>query len=86
VKFQTQASCEPCVFEFRHALEVNLTSELQHLDNFQVAEDCVVLFAVRYFLNPLSTKCHFAYISGADPNMIFVLQRTTPVTTGKSKE
>jgi len=41
---------------------------------------------VRNSSNPLSKKCHFGHISGADLNMIFVLQRTAPVTTDKSKE
>ena len=41
---------------------------------------------MQYSSNPLSKKCHFGYVGGADPNMIFVLQRTAPVTTGKSKE
>ena len=74
------------VLVIRRGSEVNLESELQHLDNFHVADYCVVLFAVRYSSNSLSKKCHFGYISDADPNMIFVLQRTAPVTTGKSKE
>jgi len=56
-------------------------SEIQHLDNFQVADYCVVLFAVRYSSNPLSKQCHFGHVGGADPNMIFVLQRTAPVIT-----
>ena len=34
----------------------------------------------------MSKKCHFGHVSGADPNMVFVLQRTAPVITGKSKE
>jgi len=65
--------------------EVNLASELQHLD-ISDSDCCVVLFVVRYSSNPLSKKCHIGHVGGADPNMIFVLQRTTPVTTGKSKE
>jgi len=43
-------------------------------------------FAVRYSSNPLSKKCHFGHVGGADPNMIFILQRTARVTTCKSKE
>ena len=46
----------------------------------------VVFFAVRYSSNPLSKKCHFGHVGGADRNLTFVLQRTAPVTTGKSKE
>ena len=65
----------------RRGSEVNLVSELQHLDNFQVVDYCVVLFAIRYSSNPLSKQCHFGHVGGADPNMIFVLQRTAPVTT-----
>ena len=57
-----------------------------HFDNSQVTEYCVVLFVVRYSSNPLSKKCHFGHVGGVDPNMIFVLQRTAPMITGKSKE
>ena len=57
-----------------------------HFDNSQVTEYCVVLFTVRYSSNPLPKQCHFGHIGGADPNMIFLLQRAAPVTTGKSKE
>jgi len=57
----------------RRGSEVNLASELQHLDNFQVADYYVILFIVRYFLNPLSKKCHFRHVGGADPNLTFVL-------------
>jgi len=41
---------------------------------------------VRYSSNPLSKKCHFGHVGGADRNLTFVLQRTAPVTTSKSKE
>ena len=41
---------------------------------------------MRYSSNPLSKKCHFGHIGGADPNLTFALQSTAPVTTGKSKE
>ena len=61
-------------------------SELQHFDNLYVADYCIVLFAMRYSLNPLSKQCHFGHASGAKPNMIFILQRTAPMITGKSKE
>ena len=74
------------ILVIRRDSEVNLASELQHLDNFQVADYCVVLFTMRYSSNSLSKKCHFGHVGGADPNMIFVLQRNAPVTTGKSKE
>ena len=43
-------------------------------------------FAVRYSSNPLSKKCHFGHVGGADHNLTFVLQKTAPVTTDKSKE
>jgi len=46
----------------------------------------VVFFAVRYSSSPLSKKCHFGHIGGADHNLTIVLQKTIPVTTGKSKE
>jgi len=46
----------------------------------------VVFFAVRYSSSPLSKKCHFGHVGGADRNLTFVLQKTAPVTTGKSKE
>ena len=70
----------------RRGSEVNLASKLQHLDNFQVADCCVILFTVRYSSNPLSKKCHFRHVGGADRNLTFVLQKIAPVTTGKSKE
>ena len=41
---------------------------------------------MRYSSNPLSKKCHFGYVGGADRNLTFVLQKTAHVTTGKSKE
>ena len=41
---------------------------------------------MRYSSNPLSKKCHFGNVGGADRNLTFVLQRTARVTTGKSKE
>jgi len=41
---------------------------------------------VRYSSNPLSKKCHFGHVGGADRNLTFVLQKTAPVTTSKSKE
>ena len=41
---------------------------------------------MRYSSSPLSKKCHFGHIGGADPNLTFVLSRTAPMTTGKSKE
>ena len=40
----------------------------------------------QYSSNPLSKKCHFGHAGGVDLNLIFVLQMTAPVTTGKSKE
>ena len=43
-------------------------------------------FAVQYSSNPLSKKCHFGHVGGADHNLTFVLQKIAPVTTGKSKE
>ena len=36
--------------------------------------------------NPLSKKCYFGHVGGADLNLIFVLQRIAHVTTGRSKE
>ena len=41
---------------------------------------------MRYSSNPLSKKCHFGHVGGADRNLTFVLQRIAPITTGKSKE
>ena len=41
---------------------------------------------MRHSSSPLSKKCHFGHICGADSNLTFVLQRTALVTTGKSKE
>jgi len=41
---------------------------------------------VRYSSSPLSKKCHFGHVGGADRNLTFALQKTAPVTTGKSKE
>jgi len=43
-------------------------------------------FVVRYSSNPLSKKCHFGHVGGANHNLTFVLQKTAPVTTDKSKE
>jgi len=74
------------ILVIKHGSKVNLVSELQHFNNFHVANYCVVIFAVRYSSNPLSKKCHFGHVGGVDPNMIFIFQRTAPVTTGKSKE
>ena len=70
----------------RRSSAVNLAFGLQHFDIFLDSDCFVVLFAVRYSSNPLSKKCHFGHVGGADPNMIFVLQRIAPITTGKSKE
>ena len=36
--------------------------------------------------NPLSKKCHFGHVGGADPNQTFMLQRIAPVFALKSKE
>ena len=41
---------------------------------------------MRYSSNPLSKKCHFGHVGGADRNLTFVLRKTAPVTTDKSKE
>ena len=41
---------------------------------------------MRYSSDPLSKKCHFGHVGGADRNLIFVLQRTAPVTADKPKE
>jgi len=41
---------------------------------------------VLYSSNPLSKKCHFGHVGGADRNLTFVFQKTALVTTGKSKE
>ena len=41
---------------------------------------------MRYSSNPLSKKCHFGHVGGADHNLTFVLQKTAHVTTGKSNE
>ena len=41
---------------------------------------------MRYSSGPLSKKCHFEHVGGADRNLTFALQKTAPVTTGKSKE
>ena len=41
---------------------------------------------MRYSSNPLSKRCHFGHVGGADRNLTFVLQRTAPVTADKSKE
>jgi len=41
---------------------------------------------VRYSSSPLSKKCHFGHVGGADRNLTFVFQKTAPVTSGKSKE
>jgi len=76
---------ESRILLIRRGSEMNLASKLQRLDNFQVTDYCVVLFAVRYSSNPLSKKCYFGHVGGTDPNMIFILQSTTPVTTGKIK-
>ena len=43
-------------------------------------------FAVRYSSIPLSKKFHFGHVGGADHNLTFVLQKTAPTTTDKSKE
>ena len=57
--------------------------------DFHVGEQDAGLRILAIFIlssNPLSKKCHFGHINSADPNMIFVLQRTTPVITDKSRE
>jgi len=41
---------------------------------------------VRYSSNPLSKKCHFGHVGGADPNLTFVLQESAPVFALKSRE
>jgi len=41
---------------------------------------------MRYSSNLLSKKYHFGYVGGADPNLTFMLPRTAPVFTLKSKE
>jgi len=50
------------VLVIRCGSEVNLASKLQHFDNFQIVDYCVVLFMVRYSSNPLSKYCHFGYV------------------------
>ena len=40
---------------------------------------------MRYSSDPLSKKCHFGHVGGADRNLTFVLQKTAPVTIDKSK-
>jgi len=77
---------ELCSLVIRRGSKVNLASELQYLDIFQVSDCRVVLFVVPYSSNPLSKKCHFGHVGDTDPNLIFVLQKTAPVTTSKSKE
>jgi len=80
---------ELCVLVIRRESDVNLTSELQDLTIvrfFITANYCVVLFAVRYSSNPLSNKCHFGHVGGADLNLMFVLQRKTPVFVLKSRK
>ena len=46
----------------------------------------VLLFAVRYSSDPLSKRCHFGYMGGADPNIAFGLQNTTSVFTERNRE
>ena len=75
-----------CVSVIRCGSEVNLAPELKHFDNFQVAYCCVVLIAVRYSSNPLSKKCYFGHVGGANPNLTFVLQKAAPVFALKSRE
>ena len=41
---------------------------------------------MHYSSNPLSKKCHFGHVGGADLNLTFVLQKTTPVFALKSRE
>ena len=41
---------------------------------------------MRYSSNPLSKKCHFERVDGADQNMVFVLQKTAPIIVDKSRE
>jgi len=54
--------------------------------SFSYTNCCVFPFAVWYSSNSLSKKCHFGHIGGADPNMIFVLQKTAIVIADKSRE
>ena len=41
---------------------------------------------MRYSSNPLSKKCHFEHVGGADPNLTFVLQEAALVFALKSRE
>jgi len=41
---------------------------------------------VRYSSSPLSKKCHFGHVGGADRNLTFALQKTVLVTIVKSKK
>ena len=43
-------------------------------------------FAVPHSSAPLSKKCHFGYVGGADRDLTFTLQRTVPVTADRSQE
>ena len=74
------------ILVIKHGSEVNLVSELQHFNNFHIANYCVVIFVVRYSSNPLSKMCHFGHVGGADLNLTFVLQEATPVFSLKLRE
>ena len=73
----------------RRGSDVNLMSELQYSTIFRffiITDCCIILFAVQYSSNPLSKKCHFGHVGGADPNLTFVLQEASPVFALKSRE
>jgi len=45
-----------------------------------------VLFAVRYAMSPLMKRNFFGHIDGADFNVLFSMQKTTPAFIGANKE
>ena len=90
------------IFFFEHGSQVNLAFQSLNADFiwasrwastlcwfqafFLYTNCCVFPFAVWYSSNPLYKKYHFEYISGFDQNIIFILQRTASVITGKLRE
>ena len=89
---QTQASYELRVSTLGRGSHVlRPVFGLQHLAKkklllFWDSDLCFLLFIVRYSLNPLTKKNHFSHIGGADPNVLFSLQKITPIFTGTSEE
>ena len=47
---------------------------------------CVLIFTVKYSLSHLTKRNQFGHIDGVDPNVLFMLRKTTPAFIWANKE